>query len=408
MPFAIILTAISAWLADFGISIEVITTFAVARISYSLKFLWAPIVDYFSPPLSWKIGRRKSWMLVCAAVITVILFQMGAMDVKNSLYKFYLLAVALGFFSATFDINYDAFRIDALDKELQGIGAANAVFGYRIGLLIAGAGALEIAHVTGSWSQTIQIMGAVFALSVLFLFTVKEPLIEQQNSLLAKTENPTSEKFNIVFLANSLKQCAINPFKEFLSRKSAIIILLAVVFFKLGDAMLGVVSTPFYLEIGFNKHQIAVGVKLFGVIATILGSYAGGFIIYRLGNFKGLIITGVVQSLNNAIFIWLHHQGADINSLLVTISVENFAGGMGSAALVAYLSSLCNKKYSATQYAMLSSSASFFNNSITAFGGSLVKYLGWDHFFFLTVILGLPAILLFFYLDKIDNNKLQK
>lgn len=380
MPLVILFSTLGAWLIEAGISLEVVTTFAIARLPYSLKFFWSPIVDYFKIPILNRIGHRKSWMLLCTLTISIILYIISKIPLNGSLLIWYSLAISLGFFSATFDINFDAFRIELLEKEIQGVGAANAVLGYRIGMLITGAGALEIAHITGSWSETFLVMSIIFALAVVFIFFIKEPIIEREHVQ------------NLTFI--------INPFKDLLVRDKALIILLAIMFFKLGDAMLGVVSMPFYLQLGFSKHQIAVAVKIFGLIATLMGSYAGGFLIYKIGHFKGMVITGLLQSITNIAFVWLNHQGNDFNALLIALSIENFAGGMGTAALVAYLSILCNKKYSATQYALLSSTTSFFNDSVTIYGGTLVKYFGWDSFFMLTIILGFPSILLFSYLHK--------
>lgn len=386
MPFSILGTSIVTWLKESNVPLEIITTFAIAKLSYSLKFAWSPIVDCFKVPFLSRFGHRKSWLMLCVLLNSLILFLMAKTSPDQSLSMLYILAISLGFVAATFDINVDAFRIDKFEKELQAVAAANAVLGYRIGMVIASSGALLLSAKTNSWPKTFNIFAILFGISGLFILTVKE------NKLVR-------DEF-VSFSFDTIQKFVINPFKDFFSRELSLVILLALVSFKLGDAMLGSVSIPFYLELGYSKEQIGIVVKGFGLGATLLGTYVGAFVVYALGNFRGMIITGIAQSLTNSAFIWLNHQAGDLNALFVAISVENFAGGMGSAALVAYLSILCNKKYSASQYALLSSSATFFNDSVTMYGGTLAKNLGWDMYFALTVILGLPGILLLIYLHK--------
>lgn len=386
MPLAIIFSTLAVWLADYDIPLEVITTFAIARLSYSAKFLWAPIVDYFKFPFLGRYGHRKSWMIFCASFMTLLLFLISRIDPSKSLIFVYFIVISLGFFSATFDVSFDAFRIERFSRDLQGVSAANTVFGYRIGMLITGAWALYYAHITGSWPKTFMALSLIFASFVVFLFTIKEDML-----LRDKIGNLKFVEF---------KKMIVNPYKDFLIREGAFLILAAVILFKLGDAMLGVVSMPFYRELGYDKEQIALVIKGVGFAATIVGTYAGGFIIYRIGSYKGLIITGMIQSLTHVAFIWLNHQVVSNKALTIAITIENLGSGMGAAALVAYLSNLCNKKYSASQYALLSSLTGFFNNTVTVYGGSLVRSMGWDNYFYFTMILAIPGILLFVYLNK--------
>jgi PAT family beta-lactamase induction signal transducer AmpG len=197
----------------------------------------------------------------------------------------------------------------------------------------------------------------------------------------------------------------LDPFIDFFKREGAIVILLAIIFFKLGDAMLGVVAMPFYLKLGFTKSEIGFVSGTFGVFATIVGTYLGGYIMYCLGSFRGMIITAIAQSVTNASFIWLNHMGHDINAFMVAIAIENVAGGMGGGALVGYLSVLCNKKFSATQYALFSSASGLFSHTIVIYGGSIVELVGWDLYFFGTIILGIPGILILTYLkNKYESN----
>ena len=392
MPLSIVFSTISAWLTDEKIALEIITTFAVARMSYSLKFIWAPFVDYFKIPILHRLGQRKSWLITCSALIGIILFLMSMSSPQQNLGIFYFLAILLGFVSATFDISVDAYRIEKFESELQGIATANSVFGYRLGCLITNALALQFAHYTGNWPQTFFAISMLYLFAVIFMFTLKEQKIVRN-----KIEKLSFE---------TLAKLAINPFKDFLKKDSALIILLAVMLYKLGEAMLGVVCMPFYKEMGFNWSEVASGVKFYGLIATILGVYIGGFLVYKIGHVKALIFGGLLQSITHLTYIWLHHQGADYYSLVWAVGIENFAGGIGSSALITFLSILCNKKFAATQYALLSSSASFFNNSIIIYGGKLVKMMGWDNYFIFTIFLGMPGIILLIYLNNKFKNKL--
>ena len=416
MPLAIIGTTIVTWLTESDVTLEIITTFAIARLPYSLKPLWSPIIDYCSIPFLNKFGRRASWMICCSLLIASILYSMSILSPNADLPLLYVLTICLGTLSATFDISFDAFRIEKLDQKMQGVGAACAVFGYRIGLLITGGGALYLAHITNSWPETLLWIAGIFVVSTIFIFFIDEvnEVLDIRRSKSGIARSQGVEERSVPKVREHRRSLMTTPqflifteytrpFMDFLNREGAIAILLVVIFFKLGDAMLGVVSMPFYLELGFSKQQIAVAVKVYGFIATILGTYAGGLVIYKIGYFKGLIISGIIQSITHLAFVWLNHQGTDFSALFIAISIENFAGGMGSSALVAYLSILCNKKYSATQYALFSSAASLFNNTVTIYGGTLARQLGWDYYFIFTIILAVPAILLLVYLQKKYN-----
>jgi len=384
MPLTIIYSTLAGWMKGASIDIAIITTFAIARIFYSLKFLWAPFVDQINLPVLHRIGHRKSWMCLISAVIAFVIYSYSKCDPSESLSELYILTIILGISSATLDIVIDALRIDTIEKDKQSIAAANAVFGYLLGGLVAGAGAFYVAEDYG-WEFAFRVISALYIVGIIFMLTLKEPKVVR-------------EKFKTLSL-HSWKVMTIDPFSDFLKRDGAIIILLAVIFYKLGDAMLGVVATPFYMELGFTLKEIARTVKVFGLSALVVGSYVGGFIMYRFGHFKGLMIGGIAQSITNVSFIWLHHMGHDIDALWIAIAVENLASGMGNAALIGYLSYLCNKKFSATQYALFSSASGLFSHTIVMYGGSLVKMMGWDMYFVMTILLAIPGLLLLLYLN---------
>ena len=385
MPLTIIYSTLAGWMMGASVDIAIITTFAIARIFYSLKFLWAPFVDQINLPIIYRIGHRKSWMCFVSVIISLIIFAYSQCDPNKSLSLLYVLTIALGISSATLDIVIDAFRIDTIAKDKQAIAAANAVFGYLLGGMISGAGSFYMAEDYG-WEHTFMVISALYIVGIIFMLTLKEPEI-------------VCEKFKALTL-HSWKVMSIDPFADFLKRDGAIIILLAIIFYKLGDAMLGVVATPFYMELGFTLKEIARTVKVFGLSALVVGSYVGGFIMYRFGHFKGLMIGGIAQSITNVSFIWLHHMGHDIDALWIAIAIENLASGMGNAALIGYLSYLCNKQFSATQYALFSSASGLFSHTIVMYGGSLVKMMGWDMYFVMTILLAIPGLLLLLYLNN--------
>jgi len=385
MPLTIIYSTLSGWMRGANIDLAIITTFAFARVFYSLKFAWAPFVDQIRIPILHNLGQRKSWMCFMSAIIAVIIFSYSQCDPNISISSMYMLTIALGFASATLDVAIDAFRIDTIKKDSQSIAAANAVFGYLLGGLISGAGAFYFAEDYG-WKVVFIVIASLYVVGILFMLTLQEPKLVR-------------EKFNALTLY-SWKRMTIDPFGDFLKRDGAIVILLAVIFYKLGDAMLGVVATPFYMDIGFSLKEIASIVKLFGLTSMVAGAYIGGFLMYRFGHFKGLMIGGIAQSITNLSFVWLHHMGHDVNALMIAISVENIASGMGNAALVGYLSYLCNKQFSATQYALLSSASGLFSHSIVGFGGVIAKNLGWDLYFIMTIVLAIPGLCLLIYVNK--------
>jgi PAT family beta-lactamase induction signal transducer AmpG len=385
MPLTIIYSTLSTWMRDASVDIAIITTFAIARVFYSLKFLWAPFIDQISWPFLGRIGHRKSWMCLMSGVVAFIIFSYSRCDPNESLTQMYALTIALGLASASLDIVIDAFRIDTIEKDKQSIAAANVVFGYLLGGLIAGAGVLYMADDYG-WGASFALISTLYIMGILFILTLKEPKVKRE----------AFETFSLP----SWKAMTIDPFMDFLKRDGSVIILLAIIFYKLGDAFLGVVAYPFYYDLGFTLKEIAITVKMFGLSALVVGSYLGGYIMYRFGHFKGLLIGGIAQSITNFSFVWLNHMGHDVNALAVAIGIENLASGMGNAALIGYLSYLCNKQFSATQYALFSSASGLFCHSIVMYGGSMVKMLGWDMYFTMTVFLAIPGLAILIYLNK--------
>jgi PAT family beta-lactamase induction signal transducer AmpG len=323
-------------------------------------------------------------MFFSAAIMGFLMMSFTFIDPVKDFSLLLYISVLFGFFSATFDIAFDAFRIDSISKEKQGYASACAVMGYRIGMIIAGTLGLILSDFY-SWNYTFMLIGVIFFISLIYIPFLTEPKLE-------------SEQYKTII--EKVKASVIEPFKDFLTRKNAFIILFAVIIYKLGGVLLSLVSIPFYLELGYSKIQVAAIAKFIGLFATIFGSFIGGYFVAKAGHLSALIICGIIQALVHTCFIWLHHAPVEHFSLLITIIIENLGSGAGTTAEVAYLSYLCNKKYSATQYALLSSLAVLMNSIISIKSGSIVDLIGWDLFFILTVLLSFPAIIIFAYLRK--------
>jgi PAT family beta-lactamase induction signal transducer AmpG len=337
LPLGLTFGTLSVWLAEVGVSKTTIGLFALMGTPYTLKFLWAPLVDRMPIPfLTRWLGRRRAWTIVTQLALMVtwtIVTQLALMvtitglGATNPVARPGLTAVfafLVAFWSATQDIVIDAYRVEILEERQYGAGAATIVLGYRIGMLVSGAGALYLA--TG--------------------------------------------------------------------RRGWMVILLFILLYKFGDALAGVMTMPFYVELGFTKAEIASISKIFGMAAIIIGAVIGGVIVDRFGILKSLFVCGILQMFSNLMFAVLAMVGHDLRVLTLAIAVENLSGGMGTAAFVAYLSSLCNVAYTATQYALLTSFMAFGRTVLTSSGGWLADQMNWVSFFVLTTIAALPGLLL--------------
>lgn len=388
MPLIFVFSTSQAWFKDYNLDISLITSFAVARIPYSLKPLVAPLMDSYAFPffsLNWK---RRSWIIFFSFMIAFLYLVASFLNPAFDLNIIYFVVILMGVSSACLDINIDALRIDMLPQELQTLGAANAVLGYRLGMLISGGLTLYFVDIC-SWGLVFRTSAISYIAFLFYITTFPEADY--------KTENNGQEKT----ILEKIKDTFFLPLYDFFSSKPyAVLILFAIMLYKIGEAFFGVVTMIFYKELGFTNQEIGAIVKTYGLFATIAGGYAGSYVMYKFGNYKGLIINAGLQSVTNFSFVWLHHQGHDLIALTTAIMIENVASGMGSAALVGFASALCNKNYSATQYALLTSTASLCNNTIVIYGGDLVKILGWDYYFSMTVFLGLPGIVLLYYISK--------
>ena len=389
LPLALTASTLGAWLTEAHIDKTTIGLFAAVTTPYALKFLWSPLIDGTSfPILSRLFGRRSGWLMATQIALIITIAMLGLADPSISPWTTALCALFVAIASASQDIVIDAYRVELLHQEQQGAGAAAIVLGYRLGMIISAAGALYLASIM-SWQATYLIMAAIMGLGILVVLAAGEPPMGQQPP-------PTYHGSAIQWVRDTV----IAPFADFMTRPHWLAILLFILLYKLGDAFMGVMTNPFLLEIGFEKQQIATVVKLYGVIATILGSFIGGAMVYRLGTARTLWVCGIFHMLTNLMFVAQAKMGADIGFLSLSISLENISGGMGTTAFVAFMSSLTHSRFTATQYALLSSFAAFGRTWLSTPAGYFADKMGWEGFFLLATALAFPGLAVLAWLQK--------
>jgi len=407
LPLALTFGTLSVWLAEVGVNKTTIGLFALVGTPYTCKFLWAPLVDRTPIPyLTRWLGRRRGWIIVTQLALMATIASLGATNplARPGLTAIFALLVA--FWSATQDIVIDAYRVEILEERQYGAGAATIVLGYRIGMLVSGAGALYLATYV-DWFVSYATMAAFMIVGTATVLLNPEPRfqksresLEQERRIAAYLEARSHLHGRKAQALAWIHGAVVSPFAEFISRHGWLVILLFILLYKFGDALAGVMSNPFYIELGFSKMQIASISKAFGLAATIIGGVIGGVIVDRLGILKSLFVCGILQMFSNLMFAVLAVVGKDLGMLTLTIAVENLSGGMGTTAFVAYLSSLCNVAYTATQYALLTSFMAFGRTLLSSSGGVLADHLDWISFFVVTTVAALPGLLLLVGMDR--------
>jgi len=382
LPLALTGATLSIWLKEDGISLTAIGLFAQVGLAYNLKFLWAPVLDRVPLPVvtAW-LGRRRSWALLIQILLALSILALAQADPAVDAWRTALIAVVVAFFSASQDIVIDAFRVELLDDNEQGAGAAATQVGYRIGMLASGAGALYLASAFG-WRGAYMVMACLVVVGMAAVLMTRE-----------RAAPPAPRE-------SWLRAAIVEPFADFMTRHDWLAILLFVVLFKTGDAVAGWMSGPFYISLGFSKVEIASVSKVFGLVASMAGVILGGGLVLRVGIMRALLIGGVLQALSNLAYIAQLWTGHDVGMLAVTIATENVTGGIGSAAFVAYLSRLCNPAFTATQYALLSALAAVSRTFIASGGGWLADRVGWAPFFTASTLLCVPGLLLLLFLMR--------
>ncbi|MFO1061003.1 MAG: MFS transporter [Dongiaceae bacterium] len=462
LPLALTTGTLQVWQTRAGVSLATIGFFALVGAVYSLKFVWAPLMDQIPPPgpLA-RLGRRRGWAIATQLALAASLVFLGSSDPAATPGLTALAAVLVAFSSASQDIVIDAYRIELLDEAQQGAGAAMTQYGYRVGMLASGAGALYLAA-QQSWFFTYLVMAALVGVGIVTVLLTREPdepglaiapaagrewrlraaalaalavaavlafflarwlvvglgLPGWMRSVLpvllaaatpavlllalprpdpAAASGPAAA---YAALRGWLGAAVLAPFAEVARREGWVAILLFIVLFKLGDAFAGVMANPFYVRIGFTNEEIAWVTKLFGLIATLLGVFLGGLLVARVGIMRALLIAGLLQMVSNLTFSLQAAVGHDIGLLIVTIGFENLAGGIGSAAFVAYLSGLCNIAFTATQYALFSSLAAVGRTMLSSPGGLLAEQVGWFNYFILATLLAIPGLLVLLWMMR--------
>ncbi len=393
LPFLLVFSTLSAWLRDEGVSLSVIGYFSWVGVTYSIKVLWAPVVDRLPLPLLSKLmGKRRSWMILAQIGIAVGLLGMGLADAQTQLEQIAMLAVFVAFCSATQDIVVDAYRIEAAVAEFQGAMAAAYVFGYRVALLVAGAGAFYVADF-GDWRLAYYAMAAMMLVGIVTTLIIEEPKHADKSKLLDEDRQqlPVLQR-----MLHGFKEAVISPFVEFFVRngKKGMLILLVIAVYKLSDITMGVMANPFYLDLGFSKKEIADVSKIFGFFMTIAGASIGGMMVVRYGLMKPLLLGAILVCLTNLLFALLATSEPNLMLLAGVISADNLSGGMAASVFIAYLSSLTNSAYTATQYALFSSLMTLPAKMLGGFSGHVVETFGYELFFIYAAVIGLPSILL--------------
>lgn len=396
LPLLLSFGTLSAWLREADVERSAIGLFSLVGLPYALKPLWAPLMDGLRLPiLTDMLGRRRGWMVLSQGMLMLAIGGLALSNPGDAPFLMAGFAVLVAFFSASQDIVIDAYRIETLNEDEQGIGAAAVTYGYRAGMLVAGAGALILADM---WTWT----HAYLAMAILVLVGTVTILLSPEPPGPEGDAAPVSRKRRT--LGQWLADFVVAPFLEFATRPGWLVILLFIVTFKLGDAFLSIMTNPFYIDLGFTKTEIAEVTKLFGLIALAVGLFIGGLLIRWTGLLNALLISGVLQAASNFVFAYQVVAGNDVGVLTITIAVENVTGGMGTAAFVAYLSSLTNTAFTATQYALLSAFMAFGRTLLSSPSGYLVDFVGWFDFFILSVGVAVPGLILLLVLMRVYPN----
>jgi PAT family beta-lactamase induction signal transducer AmpG len=402
LPFLLVFSTLTYWLSDMQVDKSTIGFFTWIGITYSIKVFWAPVIDRLRlAGLTRVLGQRRAWMLLAQLTIAAGLAGMAMTDPATQLTQLALLALLVAFGSSTQDISVDAWRIEAVDTKLQGAMAATYVLGYRVALLVAGAGALYIAEYR-SWPFAYLSMAALMGIGVITTLVIREPehvrdaqtaALEQQ---LEQAIGITNRQSAWQRLAAWFSDAVVSPFVEFFHRNGAlaILVLLLVGAYKLSDITMGAMAGPFYLDLGFSKTEIANITKVFGFFMTIAGASLGGILVVRFGILRPLLAGAILVASTNLLFVWLANSEPNLTSLAVVISADNLSGGLATSAFIAWLSSLVNKSYTATQYALFSSLMTLPAKFVGGFSGVVVDATSYATFFLYAGLLGIPAILL--------------
>ena len=393
LPLLLVLGTLSFRLREAGIDRSTIGYLSWVGLAYAFKWMWAPLVDRLPIPyLTRQLGRRRSWLLLAQAMVIVGLVGMAISDPRQTLGPVVWCALLVAVGSATQDIALDAFRIESAEPTQQAALAASYQTGYRLAMIWAGAGVLWVAawvqgdnsagYVQAAWQAAYLVMAASMAVGLFTVLISKEP---------AQAELPPARNAK-----EWLQGALVEPFADFLKRYrwQAVLILSLIAVYRISDVVMGIMANPFYVDMGYTKAEVATVTKVYGVLMTLLGAFVGGVMALRWGVMRILMLGAILSALSNLLFAWLSGHGHDVQALILVVSADNLSSGIASAAFIAYLSSLTNIQYSATQYALLSSMMLLLPKFIAGFSGDFVNAHGYADFFNATALLGMPVLIL--------------
>ncbi len=380
LPLLLTGSTLKFWMREEGLDLTTIGFFGLVGLPYTLKFLWAPVMDRVIPPFG---GRRRGWMLITQGALLVGICSLAWIQPAHHLWIIAGLSVLISFFSASQDIVVDAYRRESLDDEALGIGSSMFIYGYRMGMLAAGALALFLADQDSlSWNMVYLFMGLLMGIGLVTTLLAPEPHL------------PAAPP-------QTWREAIVGPFTDFFLRPGAITILIFILLYKVGDSMASEMLSPFMVDLGVSKTDYAVIVKVFGMIALIAGGLIGGLVVYRLGIVMSLLIFGCLQMSSTAGFVLLAFVGNHVPTLTAVIAFETISSGLGQTAFVAFMASLTNKRFTATQYALLTSFMGIPRVLAGSTTGLLASWLNWEGFFLFCTVIALPGLLLIPYLARL-------
>jgi PAT family beta-lactamase induction signal transducer AmpG len=408
LPFLLVFSTLNARLADIGVETATIGFFSWLGITYSIKVFWAPIVDRLKlPVLDRLLGKRRSWILLAQAGIATGLYLMAQVDAIAAPEMMAYCGLIVAFSSATQDVAIDAYRIEIAEERLQAALAATYIFGYRLALLVAGAGALYLAEFW-SWQVSYEVMALLVGVGMVTVLIVREPTVNHfaaAQDIADKIEHEASKRAHLnprhARLIGWFYAAIAGPFLDFFRRyrELAILILVTVAVYRIADIAMGVMANPFYLDfMGFSKTEVADVTKIFGFFMTIVGSLLGGVLVMRYGVRRLLLAGAIMTAATNLLFVMLAQYPPNLTTLAVVVSADNLSGGIANVALIAWLSSMTSASFTATQYALFSSLMTLPGKFLGGFSGILVADFGYAEFFTISAIMGIPAVILVLFL----------
>ncbi|UCE63629.1 MAG: AmpG family muropeptide MFS transporter [Nitrospirota bacterium] len=383
LPLLLTGSTLKFWMREEGLDLSTIGVFGLVGLPYTLKFVWAPLMDHLIPPF---LGRRRGWMMMTQITLMVAIASVAFTNPVTDLSVLVILCLLITFFSASQDIVLDAYRRESLQDEELGIGSSLFIYGYRMGMLVAGALAFFLADQDSiSWQMVYVIMGSFMLIGIFTTWFAPEPSIE--------TPPPSS-----------FQEAVVGPFVEFFSRPQALLVLVFILLYKIGDSMGSEMISPLMVDLGVSKTEYATIVKLFGMVALIGGGLIGGLFVYRLGISRSLWIFGILQMISTAGFSVLALVGANTVVLTAVIAFETISSGLGQTAYVAFMASMTNKRFTATQYALLTSLMGVPRVIAGSTTGFLAEWFGWEVFYLLCTAIAIPGLLLISRIGKMEAN----